>query len=208
MAYMQLPALEPHIMYIAMMMCRLYGKENTTHFFLQWVPIIHTVAEGYSFDWAKILSDNLVTEITEYRSLKAKGKPTPFFMSAYIMDVVCFMTPFPLMGWSWTPNSVEPIHIYHSKLWEDKAKDFFYEICNWVVVPMHTAIYGYPPPRISDKIVTNLGRIADWYIEEHFSYIRVFGCSVPPHALPQFLPDRLVCHEVAHQTVLGGLVRS
>jgi hypothetical protein len=27
---------EPHIMYIAMMMCRLYRKENTTHFFLPW----------------------------------------------------------------------------------------------------------------------------------------------------------------------------
>jgi hypothetical protein len=62
--------LEPHIMYIAMMMCRIYGKENTTHLFLQWVPIIYTVAEGYSFDWAKILSDNLVKEITEYQSLK------------------------------------------------------------------------------------------------------------------------------------------
>jgi hypothetical protein len=198
-------ALEPHIMYIAMMMCRLYGKENTTHFFLPWVPIMHTVAEGYSFDWAKILSDSLVKEITRYQSLKAKGKPTQFFMSAYIMDVVCFMTPFPLMGWSWTPTSVEPIHIYHSILWEDKAKEFFYEICNWVVVSMHTAIYGYPPPRISDKIVTNLGKIADWYVEEHFSYIRVFGCSVPPHALPQFLPDRLVCREVAHQTVHGGI---
>jgi len=91
-------ALEPHIMYIAMMMCRLYGKENTTHFFLPWVPIMHTVAEGYSFDWAKILSDNLVKEITEYHSLKSKGKLAPFFMSAYIMDIVCFMTPFPLMG--------------------------------------------------------------------------------------------------------------
>jgi hypothetical protein len=198
-------ALEPQIMYIAMMMCRLYGKENTTHFFLPWVPIIHSVAEGYSFDWEKILSDSLVQEIARYQSLRAKGKPTQFFMSAYIMDVVCFMTPFPLMDWSWTPNSVEPIHIYHSKLWEEKEKDFLYEICNWVVVSMHTAIYGYPPPRISDKIVTNLGRIVDWYIEEHFSYIRVFGCSVPPYALPQFLPDRLVCREVARQTVLGGI---
>ena len=27
-------ALEPHIMYIEMMMCRLYEKEDTTHFFL------------------------------------------------------------------------------------------------------------------------------------------------------------------------------
>jgi hypothetical protein len=128
-------------------------------------------------------------------------------MSAYIMDAVCFMTSFPLMGWSWTPTSVEPIHIYHSILWEDKVKYFFYEICNWVVVLMHTAIYGYPPPRISNKIVTNLGDIVDWYVEENFSYIRVFGCSIAPHALPQFLPDRLVCCEVAHQNVHGGIIR-
>jgi hypothetical protein len=148
-------------MYIAMMMCRIYGKENTTHFFLLWVPIIHIVAEGYSFDWEKILSDSLVQEIARYQSLRAKGKPAQFFMSAYIMDVVCFMAPFPLMDWSWTPNSYEPIHIYHSKLWEEKAKYFRYEICNWVVVSMHTDIYGYPPPRISNKIVSNLGRIAD-----------------------------------------------
>jgi hypothetical protein len=91
-------ALEPHIMYIEIMMCRLHGRENTVHFLLQWVPIMHTVAEGYSFDWANMLSDSLVKEITEYRSQKAKGQPTSFFMSAYIMDVVFFMTHFPLMG--------------------------------------------------------------------------------------------------------------
>jgi hypothetical protein len=76
-----------------------------------------------------------------------------------------------------------------------------------VVVPMHTAIYGYSPPRISDKIVTNLGKMADWYIEEKISYIRVFSCSVPPHDLPLFLPYRLVCHEVAHQNVHGGIIK-
>jgi hypothetical protein len=119
------------------------------------------VAEGYSFDWAKILLDNLIQEIARYQSLRAKGKSTKFFMSAYIMDVVCFITPFLLMDWSWTPNSVKPIHIYHLKLWEEKEKYLFYEICNWVVVSMHTAIYGYPPPRTYDKIVTNLGIIED-----------------------------------------------
>ena len=70
---------------------------------------------------------------------------------------------------------------------------------------MHTAIYGCPPPRIYDKIVANLCKIVDWYIEDHFSYIRVFSCSIPPHALPELLPDRLVCCEVAHQNVLGGI---
>ena len=53
--------------------------------------------------------------------------------------------------------------------------------------------------------MTNLGKIADWYIEENFSYIRVFGCLVPPHAFLKFLLDRMVCREVAHQTVLGEI---
>jgi hypothetical protein len=71
------------------------------------------------------------------------------------------MTPFPLMSWSWTPTSVEPIHFYHSKLWEDKARYFFYEIFHYVVVPLHISLYDFPPPRVSDIIMENLGKIAD-----------------------------------------------
>jgi hypothetical protein len=198
-------SLEPPFRYIAMMACRLYGREDTTHFFLPWVPLIHTVAEGLSFDWAKLLSDSLTSRITEYRAQKASGKATSFFMSAYIMDAICFMTPFPLMSWSWTPSSTEPIHVYHSKLWEDKAKEFIYEIFNWVMVPLHVAIFGQPPPRISDSVATSLSSVADWYLEAEFSYIRVFGTSVPPYALPLFLPDKLLCREIARQSVLGGI---
>ena len=110
-----------------------------------------------------------------------------------------------MMNWSWTPIGAKPIHFYHSKMWEDKAKYFLYEICDHVVVPIHVALYGCPPPRISDRILGNLGKIEYWYIEEKISYIRVFGCSVPPHALSKFLPDRLVCREVAYQSMAGGI---
>ena len=119
-------------------------------------------------------------------------------MSAYVMDNICFMTPFPLMNWSWTSTSTNPIHFYHSKLWEEKAKDFFYEICHNVVIHVHIAVYGHPPSRISDRIMGNLGKLEYWFIEENVSYIRVFGFLVPPHALPIFLPDQLVCGEVAY----------
>jgi hypothetical protein len=94
-------------------------------------------------------------------------------MFTYIMDAICFITPFPLMNWSWSSTSAEPIHLYHSKLWEEKAKYFFYKIYHHVVVSVHIDLYGFPPPRISDKIMGNLGKIADWFIEENFSYIRV-----------------------------------
>jgi len=152
-----------------------------------------------------VLSDNLTSRITEYQMQRANGKAASFFMSAYIMDVFCFMTPLPLMSLSWTPSEAEPIHVYHSKLWEDNSIDFIYEIFNWVMVPMHISILSNPPPRISDSIATNLRNVANWYVQVEFSYIKVFSTSVPPYALPLFIPDRLACHEIARKTVIGGV---
>jgi hypothetical protein len=180
-----------------MMTYRLYGKEYTTPFFLPWVPLIHTVIQGFSFNWAKLLSDSLTSLITEYQAQRESKKETSFFMSAYIMDAIFFMTPFPLMNWIWAPSNIEPIHVYHSKLWEDKAKEFIYEIFNWVMVPLHVTIFVQPPPRISDNIATNLSSVANWYLEVEFLYIRVFGTSVPPYALLLFLLDNILCHRIA-----------
>jgi hypothetical protein len=59
---------------------------------LSWVPIMHEFTEGFYLNWAKILMDNLAKQITEYQSLKSKGKAAHFYMSAYIMDSICFMT--------------------------------------------------------------------------------------------------------------------
>jgi hypothetical protein len=119
-------------------------------------------------------------------------------MSTYIMDVICFTTPFPLMNWSWNPTCTEPVHEYHSKLWEENDKDSFYEIGHFMVIPVHQMLYGYAPCRISESVIGNLKAVSDWFIEENFSYIKVFRCSIPPHELPKFLPNRLVCREVAH----------
>jgi hypothetical protein len=198
-------SLEPQFKYVAMMTCILYGREDTSHFFLPWVPLIFRVAKGCSFDRVEMLSDSLTSRVTEYRAQKESGKTSSFFMSTYIMDVECFLTPFPLMSWSWTPAEDEPICVYHSKLWENKATDFVYEIFNWVMVPLHVTIFSHPPPRISDSIMTNLSSIADWYVEVEFSYLRFFGASVPLHALPLFIPDKLACREVARQTVISGI---
>jgi hypothetical protein len=73
------------------------------------------------------------------------------------------------------------------------------------MVPMHVSIFVHPPPRISDNITTNLSSVEDWYIKVKFLYIRVFGTSIPPYALPLFLPDKLVCREITRKTMLGGI---
>jgi hypothetical protein len=116
--------LEPQYKYVAMMTYRLYGKEDTSHFFLSWVPLMFWVVEGSSFDWENMLSDSLTSRVTKYRAQKENGKVSSFFMSAYIMDAICSMTPFPLMSWSWNSVKDEPIHVYHAKLWEKKRENF------------------------------------------------------------------------------------
>jgi hypothetical protein len=116
------------------------------HFFLPWVPLMHTIVEGCSFDWAKLFSDSLTSRIIEYWMQRARRRVASFFMSTYILDAMCSITPFPLMSWSWAPSETEPIHVYHSKLSEDKASNFIYEIFNWVMVTMHVAIFDNPPP--------------------------------------------------------------
>jgi hypothetical protein len=73
------------------------------------------------------------------------------------------------------------------------------------MVPVHVSIFGNPLPWILDSIMANLSRVAKWYVEEEFSYLRVFRASVPLHALPLFIPDRLACHEVTMKTVIGGI---
>jgi hypothetical protein len=91
-------SLELQYKYVAMMTCRLYGKEDTSYFFLLWVPLIFRVTKGSSFDWAKMLSNSLTSRVIEYRVQKENEKASSFFMSTYIMDAVCFLTPFPLMS--------------------------------------------------------------------------------------------------------------
>jgi hypothetical protein len=61
-----------HMLYLAMMLFRLFGKKSPTHFLVEWVAIMNEVAEGYTFNWAKMLSDNLAKEIFDYKKNEIK----------------------------------------------------------------------------------------------------------------------------------------
>jgi len=91
-------SLNEYMVYVAMMLCRLFGKKNPCHILAEWVPFLEESSEGYSFNWGKILSNNIAKEVLDYRVARARGQLMAFYMSTYIMDAICFMTPFPLMN--------------------------------------------------------------------------------------------------------------
>jgi hypothetical protein len=91
-------SLNEYMVYVAMMLCRHFERKDPCRFHADWVPFLEEVSEGNSFNWHKILLDNLTQEILNYKAAKSKGQPVSFYMSAYIMDAICFMTLFPLMN--------------------------------------------------------------------------------------------------------------
>ena len=102
-------------------------------------------------NWSNILSDNLAIDIREYRRNRIVSTRVipPFYMSAYVMDAICFCSHFPNMGW--TLKDPSPIHVYHKILWESQFSSHFYKICHGVMLPIYHIIFNKKSPRISEE---------------------------------------------------------
>lgn len=83
------------------MSCRLYAYPNVSKFPNSWADLIDGASESYIFNWATILSNNLTKLILAFCTSRSmsENKIPPFYMSAYIMDCLCFFVDFPAMGW-------------------------------------------------------------------------------------------------------------
>jgi hypothetical protein len=186
------------------MICRLYGEEKSTHFHMEWMPMAYTVVKtGKIFNWVDILTFNIFQNVKNSPGMKNPS----FYMSAYLIDVVCSSIQFPTFGWSWDQN--QPlVHVYCSELWEVNYKKHIYDICDFFLAPLHTIIFGYPTYRISKESMATLKDIADWYMRKYYTYIKVYGNSRAPHILPRYVPDRLLIQEISYQTMETGITFS
>jgi len=90
--------------YVGAMMCRLFGVHDSARFSIEMVPLMETVINGYIMDWETILSDKMANQILDYRKNRfvITWVIPPFYMSAYIMDIICFNYKYPILGWKWT----------------------------------------------------------------------------------------------------------
>ena len=131
-----------------------------------------------------------------------------FYMSAYIMDTICFNSDCPILGWKWTPQYPTPIHIYHKELWKTHYKNHLYRICHGFVLPVHYAIFNKPTPRLSDEAIVDLTSIGNWFGEENSTYIRLFGSNTAPHVLPLYIFDKLFSREIAYRITEEAMSRN
>jgi len=132
----------------------------------------------------------------------------PFYMSAYIMDTIYFNSKYSILGWKWTPQDPNPIHIYHKELWKSHYKNHLYRICHGFILPVYYAIFNKPAPRLSEEASVDLTAIGSWFGEEIFTYIRLFGSLANPHVLPLYILDKLLARELTHQITVEGMSRT
>lgn len=176
------------------MLCRIFSKLDSTRFSRDWVPLFDTIVNSSILNWADILSNYLVRHITEYRNnISVSLREIPqFYMSAYVMDAICFTSNFPTMGWKWTTKNPTLIHIYLRELWDSDFHLHFYRICYGVILPMHQMIFNKKAPRVSEEANVDIIPVARSFVEEKLTYIRVFGSHGSPHVLPYYVPDKLI----------------
>ena len=124
------------------------------------------------------------------------------------MDVLCFNSEFPVLGWRWTSQDPTPIHIYYRKLWKTGYKHHLYQICNDFMLPIHYSFFNKPALKISEQAGVDLTVVASWFGEEKFTYIRVFGSQARPHVLPLYIRDKLLVREVAYQISAEGVTQT
>lgn len=194
--------------YFAKLMSRIFGQPDTKCL-VEWVPLMGEVADSYVMDWGNILSNNISNQIFEYRkncSISSKNFPS-FYMSAYIIDVVCFTSDFLAMGCKWTTQDHLLIHVYYNMLWVSKFENHFYKIFHGVILPLFQPLFNEKAPRLSKEAQADFSSIGKWFGEELFTYVRVFGSLSRLHVLPLYVHDKILTREVAYQSVGNELTR-
>lgn len=200
MGMYSMASISPPYSFAASMLCRLFDKPDSTKFSLEWLPLIEAVVNTTIMNWAQNFSDNFVKAIMEYRrniSPSLRVYPT-FFMSAFLMDTICFSSKFPIMGWKWIVKNSLPIHVYHKSLWESHFHPHFHKIFQGVMLPMHKQVYNITAPRFSKEVEVDILHVARWFREETFTNIRVFGSIASPHVLPYYVPNKLMAREASY----------
>ena len=102
----------------------------------------------------------------------AESKP-PFYMSAYLLEMVMAQLNFPGISLNWVTNPI-PVHELFSILWAENYIPHLYTICNRIYPRVYTALFGQPPRRISADAALTIKRLGGWFLENCFTIIRVY----------------------------------
>ena len=120
---------------IVILLSKVFGRKDGSTFPDKWIPIIYQImTSGATLNWGELSSSNLDNQ------LKKVNKEHQFYMSTYLMDVMCANLEFPSLEWNWEPNSPS-IHVYCKMLCENRYKEDYDQVCNKVFPTLYQALF-------------------------------------------------------------------
>ena len=78
---------------MVILMSRIFGRKDASHFLGKWIPIIHQY--GSVLKWGEIISFNFDIQL---KKVKNEHK---FYMASYLLDVMCASIEYPSLSWKW-----------------------------------------------------------------------------------------------------------
>ena len=160
---------------IVILLSKVLGRKDGSTFPDKWIPIIYQIiTSGSTLNWGELILSNLDVQLRKVRNNHQ------FYMSSYLMNVMCANLKFPSLGWKW--ESILPsIHVYCKILWETKYKEDYELICNGLFTTLYQVLFGEEAPWLSPKGQKIVKEYGDWYMTPDGAYIRIVSSTKPPH---------------------------
>ena len=187
---------------IVILLSRVFGRKDGLTFPDKWILIIYQIITSKAtLNRGELISSNFDNQLNKVH------KEHQFYMSTYLMDVMCANLEFPSLEWKWE-LSFPSIHVYCKMLWENKYMEDYDQIYNKFFPTLYQTLFEEETPCLSPEGHAIVKELGDWYMTMTRVYIRIAGSTKPPHWLPHFVPDSLLLQEIAYQTFINGVAAS
>jgi hypothetical protein len=177
---------------IAWLFIRVTYQESTTT-----IPryiLYFTVHEKAIFDWAKIISIQISSQLENFKENKR------FYMYSYLIFSITYCHVFKGLSIEKRVDcKIDPIPMWYQALWRHRVTYHFYEVYNRFVSIFKKLIFGSKTSRLSLEASKFLDKRGSYEKMEHYNVIIIYCSHEKPLYLPYFVSDRMFVTEVAKQ---------
>jgi hypothetical protein len=130
---------------IVILLARVFERKDASSFLEKWIPIIHQIITHRStLNWGELISSSIDIQ------LKNAQREHQFYMSSYLLDVMCASQEYPSLTWRWK-SYLLLIHVYFKLLWENKYKEYYELIYNELFATIYQILFGEEAPCLSPE---------------------------------------------------------
>jgi len=89
-----------------------------------------------------------------------------------------------------------------------KLEKYFCQICDSFMISLYNMFKNQTTSKFSQGSLNSIKEIGNWFVDNKFSYFKIYGCERELHLLPRYVLDRLVPREITYQRVFIGIATS